>query len=82
MFKQGVAAIALLIVGMVAGAAFTATAQTNDVFQGWRPLLRNEVCPQQPNGHVEIFVDDAQGRHWIRPQQDGHDIPCGLARPI
>ena len=48
---------------------------------GWRPLMTGEVCPQMPNGHVETFTDDSQGRHWERPQRDGHDIPCGLARP-
>ena len=45
----------------------------------WRPLSANEVCPQ---GHVEVFSDDAAGRHWTRPQLKGQDVPCGLGKRV
>lgn len=45
----------------------------------WRPLLSGEVCPQ---GHVETFEDSRDGRQWKRPQVEGRDVPCGLAKHV
>ena len=72
--------VAGIVLGVIVGAVVMGSwhpSGDHAAFAGWRPLNRNELCPQ---GHVETFTDGPQGRQFERPRVDGHDVPCGMAR--